>query len=92
MTTPVTFDEDGDVVGGDDVVASEALSPKRRKMQAHNIERSAGSIVPYVALEKVEQNLFMRQMEYALYSTYAVNETVAREYLEIVKVEVLACT
>ena len=91
MSTPVTLDEDGAAVGGVAVSPETvAVLPQKRKVQPHEIARGEGSLVPYMGLDQIANKLFLRQMEFAVYASYALNETVAREYLEIVKVEVCA--
>ena len=92
MTTPVDFDERGNVVGGHRTVEPVALSPMKDEVQPHEIARSAGSLVPCVGFGEMTDALFVRQMAFALYASYALNEAVARDFLEIVRVAVCACT
>ena len=91
FTTPVDFDETGNVIGGHMLVEPVALSPTNSKVQPHEIARSAGSLVPCIGFGEMTDKLFMRQMAFALYASYALNEAVARDFLEIVSVAVSAC-
>ena len=86
-TVPVAFDDNDEVIVEKVNADAVAVSPKKRKVEAHEIDRDAGTSMPFADLEKIAQALFLKQADFAIFSTYAVGDAEVRDLLEVVKVE-----